>query len=169
MQGYTRKIAYLYEYKDGEQMKSAGFVKVEARGGVCRIDIHLKSYCHTGEEAGKVYIYFYYQKHPVGICLGALESRNGALEWQGILDAENIQDKGVSLAETRGIWVRRPDHRQYVADWDDYPVDVRRFLLFPSGGKKCIRCPWFGSCERSMEHAVDRRGEIYEGSHPAGA
>ena len=63
MQGYTRKIAYLYEYKDGEQMKSAGFVKVEARGGVCRIDIHLKSYCHTGEEAGKVYIYFYYQKH----------------------------------------------------------------------------------------------------------
>ena len=78
MQGYTRKIAYLYEYKDGEQMKSAGFVKVEARGGVCRIDIHLKSYCHTGEEAGKVYIYFYYQKHPVTV-IGLAGSKEEAI------------------------------------------------------------------------------------------
>ena len=51
MQGYTRKIAYLYEYKDGEQMKSAGFVKVEARGGVCRIDIHLLPHRGRGRES----------------------------------------------------------------------------------------------------------------------
>lgn len=168
MQGYRRRIAYLHEYEDGEQLRSAGFVKVEERGGVCRIDIHLKSDCPPGEEAGSVYIYFYHDRYPVGICLGELESRNGALEWQGTIDAENILDKGISFAETRGIWLRRPGYRDYVADWEDDPVDVRRFLLFPSGGKKCIRCPWFGNCERSMEHAADGRGKVYERSHPAG-
>lgn len=168
MQEYRRQIAYLYAYEHGEKMRSAGFVKLEIRGGSCRIRVHLKSYCHPGESAGIVYVYFHCQDRIIGIRLGALGNQNGALEWQGNLDPENVQGKGIRVADTRGIWIRRPGERHYVADWDDYPVDVSRFLLYPSGGEKCIRCPWLGNCERNNEDASDRRREIYEGSYQAG-
>lgn len=169
MQDYRRRIAYLYAYENGAQMRSTGFVKAQERAGQCRLAVHLKSYCYPGEEPGKVYIYFYQHNRTVGICLGELQNQNGALEWQGTMDAANILGKGVRFSQTGGIWIRRPGNRDYVAEWDDYPVDVSRFVLYPRGGQKCIRCPWLDSCERSNEDASDRRGKVYEGSHPAGA
>lgn len=169
MQDYRRQIAYLYAYEHGKQVKNAGFVKAEVRGGSCRLGIHLKGYCREGQDAGTAYIYFYHRDRIVGICLGELKSQNGALEWQGLVDPENIQEKGIRFSETGGVWIRRPGIRDYVADWEDDPVDVNRFLLYPEGGERCIRCPRFGNCKRSGENAFDERGTIYEGSHPSGA
>ena len=151
MEEYRRQIAYLYAYDQGEQVKNAGFVKAEVRGGRCRLGIHLKGYCHRGEDAGSAYIYFYHQGRTIGIYLGELKSQNGALEWQGSVDADNIQEKNVRFSETGGICVRRPGRQEYVADWEDVPVDVSHFLPYPRGGEKCIRCPKFGSCKRSVE------------------
>lgn len=169
MQEYRRQIAYLYAYEQGVQMQSAGFVKAEERAGLCRLAVHLRAYCHPGENPGNVYIYFYLQNRTVGIFLGELRNQNGALEWQGEVSSGDILDKGIRFAQTRGIWVRRQGGRDYVAEWDDYPVDVSRFVLYPSGGQKCIRCPRFGSCERSSGNEADRRGAVYEGSYPSGA
>ena len=59
MQEYKRQIAYLYAYERGEQLRSTGFVKAEERGGHCRLALHLRGYCHPGEAAGNVYIYFF--------------------------------------------------------------------------------------------------------------
>ena len=98
MQEYKRQIAYLYAYERGEQLRSTGFVKAEERGGHCRLALHLRGYCHPGEAAGNVYIYFYHQDRTIGIYLGALKNQNGALEWQGELDAEDILGKGIRFA-----------------------------------------------------------------------
>ena len=149
MQKYRRQIAYLYAYEHGEKTRSSGFVKVEIRGEICRVGIHLKSYCHPGEHAGVVYVYFDCGNRNIGIRLGELKNQNGALEWQGTLEPENILGKGVRIADTKGIWIQRSGNRHYVADWEDYPVDVSRFILYPSGGEKCIRCPWLEKCERN--------------------
>lgn len=168
MQEYKRQIAYLYAYERGEQLRSTGFVKAEERGGHCRLALHLRGYCHPGEAAGNVYIYFYHQDRTIGIYLGELKNQNGALEWQGELDAEDILGKGIRFADTHGIWVKRPGGRDYVAEWDDYPVDTKRFVLYPKGGIRCICCPWFGRCEKSGVKGNDRRREIYEGGTSAG-
>ncbi len=168
MQEYRRQIAYLYAYEQGEQIKNAGFVKAEVRSGRCRIGIHLKRYGRGSRDMGKAYIYFGRQDRIIGICLGELESRNGALEWQGSLDPENILEKGIRFSETRGIWIRGYGAQDYVADWEDNLVDVSRFILYPKGGEKCMQCPRLGNCRRSVEDAFDKRGEIYERSYPAG-
>ena len=133
MQEYKRQIAYLYAYERGEQLRSTGFVKAEERGGHCRLALHLRGYCHPGEAAGNVYIYFYHQDRTIGIYLGALKNQNGALEWQGELDAEDILGKGIRFADTHGIWVKRPGGRDYVAEWDDYPVDTKRCVIVKDG------------------------------------
>jgi len=168
MQEYRRHIAYLYAYEHGMKMRSVGFSKAEERSGRLRIEIHMKSYCYPGEEAGKAYIYFYQQNRMIGIYLGNLENCNDYLEWQGLVDADNILNTGISFAQTKGIWIRRTNNRNYVAEWNDGSVDISRFALFPKGGQKCIQCPRFGNCERSRNEETDRRGKIYEGSHSAG-
>ncbi|MCM1327693.1 MAG: DUF6128 domain-containing protein [Bacteroidales bacterium] len=38
---YDRKIKYLEDRKDGEHIRTAGFVKAEVRGELCRISIHV--------------------------------------------------------------------------------------------------------------------------------
>ena len=162
MQDYRRKIAYLYAYEGGEKLGNAGFVKAEDRGGICRLAVHLRCYSRSGEDPGKVYLYFRHRQQLVGIYLGALKNRNGALEWQGTFSSDDIQGKGIRFGQTEGIWIQRPGGKEYVAEWDDYPVDISRFVIYPKGGEKCIRCPWFGKCERSSVDEADRRGTVYE-------
>ena len=91
MQDYRRKIAYLYAYEGGEKLGNAGFVKAEDRGGICRLAVHLRCYSRSGEDPGKVYLYFRHRQQLVGIYLGALKNRNGALEWQGTFSSDDIQ------------------------------------------------------------------------------
>lgn len=168
MQDYRRQIAYLYAYEDGEKLGNAGFVKAEERAGNCRLAVHLRCYAHPGEETGTVYLYFRNRQQMIGIPIGILENRNGALEWQGNFPADNIEGKGIRFEKTRGVWIKRAGGKSYAAEWDDYPVDMSRFVIYPKGGEKCIRCPWFGKCERSGIDEADRRGTVYEGSNPAG-
>ena len=106
----------------------------------------------------------------MGIYLGALKNRNGALEWQGTFSSDDIQkgERNPFRTDRGGIWIQRLGGKEYVAEWDDYPVDISRFVIYPKGGEKCIRCPWFGKCERSSVDEADRRGTVYEGSDPAG-
>lgn len=156
MQEYRRQIAYLHAYEHGVRMHSFGFAKAETRGAVCRLSICLKSFCYSWEDTGKVYIYFYYNHRIVGIYLGVLENQNGILRWQGTVNSENILNKGINVSDTKGIWVHRPGNREYVAEWEDQPVDTARFILYPEGGEKCIRCPRFGNCKRSTQDVSDR-------------
>lgn len=169
MQEYRRQIAYIYAYEHGEPVRNAGFVKAEVRGDRCRLGIHLKAHCQQNQDAGKIYIYFAYQDRRIGIYLGELKSRNGALEWQGTMDPENIQGKGICFAETKGIWVRRFGRQDYVADWEEDKVNTDHFIMYPKGGKKCIQCPRLENCRRSAEDVSDERRKVHERSHPSGS
>ncbi|MBR5509764.1 MAG: hypothetical protein IKV59_06905 [Lachnospiraceae bacterium] len=157
MQAYTRQIAYLYAYEYGIKKRSVGFVKYEIRGTECRMDICLKSDDGLDDEPAKGYIYFSYENRMIGIAIGDFKRRNHVLEWKGSFDPENILGKGIRMIDTKGIWVRRTGQREYIAEWDDASVDVQRFLLYPAGGIKCIRCPRLEECERNSRHASDRR------------
>lgn len=168
MQDHTRQIAYLYAYEYGEKSRCAGFVKARTDKTRCRLDIHLRPGRFPDELSGKIYIYFHQQNRNIGIYLGDLTKEHDTLTWQGFVDTENILEKEIRLADTSGIWIICSENRVYIAQWDDTPADTRQFILYPRGGARCIRCPWLGRCERSMEDASDRRGTIYEGSHPPG-
>lgn len=168
MEGYRRQIAYLYAYQRNGERQSLGFAKLEVRERTCRLWIEIKGVSKNRKETGKIYIYFHSHNQMIGIYLGELEETDERLTWQGILDSENIQEKGIRLIDTKGIWICLPKEQDYVAEWEDAWVDARRLLLYPRGGETCIRCPRFGSCERSTQYAADRRREIYERGRQTG-
>lgn len=126
MSDYKRLVSYIYEYVDGEKRESIGFVKVNARDGVCKIRIHMRGFYTKGQEPYRVYVFLQKRERLSGLLLGELESRNGALEWSGITESENLMNGGFGLGDSQGIYVEGEDH-VYAARWDDFPVDVESF------------------------------------------
>ena len=44
MSDYKRFVSYIYGYKQGEKRENTGFVKVNARGGECKIWVHVRGF-----------------------------------------------------------------------------------------------------------------------------
>ena len=137
MSDYKRFVSYIYGYKQGEKGESTGFVKVNARGGECRIWVHVRGFYTHHQEPYRVYAFKQKKEGLEGQYLGELESRNGALEWDGVTKTDSLMG-GFSLEESRGIYIEG-GNRIYAAEWDDYPVDVERFVA--AGEKKKIASP----------------------------
>ena len=51
MPQFKRFVAYLYYYENDTKEYLAGFARVEMRGGICRLEIHLKGTEYAGQEA----------------------------------------------------------------------------------------------------------------------
>ena len=56
MPQFKRFVAYLYYYENDTKEYLAGFARVEMRGGICRLEIHLKGTEYAGQE-GKVSLF----------------------------------------------------------------------------------------------------------------
>ena len=126
MSDYKRFISYIYEYVQGEKKESLGFVKVNARDGVCKIQIHMRGFYTRGQKPHEAYIFIQKRERLSGQPLGELQNTNGALEWNGVTETDNLMKSGFSLEESQGIYIEGEDHI-YAAQWNDFPVDVERF------------------------------------------
>lgn len=126
MSAYKRFVSYIYGYEEGEKRENTGFVKVNARGGECKIWVHVRGFYTHQQKPYRVYAFRPGRERLEGQYLGELESRNGALEWNGVTATDSLMG-GFSLEESRGIYIQGED-RIYAAEWDDYPVDVNRFV-----------------------------------------
>lgn len=125
MSDYKRFVSYIYGYDQGEKGENTGFVKVNARGGECRIWVHVKGFYSQRQKPYRVYVFKQKREQLEGQYLGELESRNGALEWNGVTQTDSLMG-GFGLDESRGIYIEG-ENRVFAAEWDDYPVDVDRF------------------------------------------
>lgn len=139
MSGYRRFVSYIYGYDQGEKKENTGFVKVNARGGECKIWVHMRGFYARGQRPYQVYAFTQRRERLEGQYLGELESRNGALEWNGVTDTESLNG-GFGLEESRGIFIEG-SNRVYAAEWDDYPVEVERFQPVKVSARQSVQEP----------------------------
>ena len=90
MSDYKRFVSYIYGYDQGEKGENTGFVKVNARGGECRIWVHVKGFYSQRQKPYRVYVFKQKRERLEGQYLGELESRNGALEWNGVTQTDSL-------------------------------------------------------------------------------
>ena len=55
MQTYRRFVSYVYQYENGKKAGNRGFIKVEARGNTCSMQIALKGVCRDASGSCKIY------------------------------------------------------------------------------------------------------------------
>lgn len=154
MSDYKRLVSYIYEYVQGEKRESVGFVKVNARDGTCKIQIHMKGFYVRGQQPYRAYVFTQRREQLTGQLLGELESRNGVLEWSGTTVTEHLMNGGFSLEESKGIYIEGEEHI-YAAQWDDYPVDVERFVPLGRSARQALVKPDGGMVSEAEEKETE--------------
>lgn len=127
MQTYRRFVSYVYQYENGKKAGNRGFVKVEARGNTCTMQISLKGICRDGNGSCKVYGF----KREEGLLKGSLLAvcpvKTGLVQEQlGFLRNEMGEAK-YSLHDLSGVIFRGDDETMYGTQWDDAPMKMENF------------------------------------------
>ena len=82
--GYRRFIAYVYEYRKGKKQNNCGFIKVEARGNECTMEIHLHVEGLAEGETCKVYCFVRKEGLLHGILIGNCNTKK---DWKSVATA----------------------------------------------------------------------------------
>lgn len=122
MAEYRRFVAYVYEYQKEKKGNNCGFVKVEVRGDICRIELHLQ--CPgliVGAEC-KVYGFVRNRGLLDGILLGNCMTEEGMV--RGLLEtsAEHMGNSDKSLDEMNGMIFVTEQGGFFGTEWDDQMI-----------------------------------------------
>ena len=119
MSEYKRFIAYVYEYMQEQKGSNRGFIKVEARNSVCKMDFHLTGI--QGQDKCSIYAYAREGKECRAIFLGSCAPRGDKLECRVQTSEEQIGNTQYKLGDLGGIILLGDGQKMYGTDWDDVP------------------------------------------------
>ena len=126
---YRRFVAYVYEYPDGKKGNGKGFIKVEARDGVCRMHFRLSGIYGKETLPCKIYGYVRKEKKCQGILLGNFELAGDLIQFVLEMPEDNLGNQGYRLEDLGGIVLLTEDGIMYGTGWDEKPVRLEEILF----------------------------------------
>ena len=128
---FRRFLSYIYSYRDSVKQKNTGFAKVEARGEVLRVQVHIKGMYLNGIENCQVYG-FYRQDHRMyGVLLGEFFLRNGSGDMAVVTERNHISGTEIALEQLGGLYIvmRETPGVVMASAWDNDPVEPWSFAV----------------------------------------
>ena len=116
MSNYQRLISYIYAYEGGTKGKNIGFVKLDTRGGQCRIMVSVKRIYIGGNPIG-----VYLLTGDGEVKIGTLFARNGAGEFRTFVNVQDVEGSGHVLEDFYGLTIHDTESawRCYTTIWED--------------------------------------------------
>ena len=122
MAEYRRFVAYVYEYQKESKGENCGFVKVEVKGVLCRIELHLQCPGLIPETECKVYGFVRNKGLIEGVLLGTCTTSEGKAECSLETYAEHMGDSEKTLNEMGGMIFVTEQGGFWGTEWDDQPI-----------------------------------------------
>lgn len=128
MAGYRRFVSYIYEYNRGRKSRNTGFAKIESRGGICKLQIHLQG---VPEEEGTLEINAFVREGDwlKGIPLGRVRAGKPLTETRIITPSEHVGNVDYALENLSGLWISSERGGTYLSIWDDEPVELDKLVM----------------------------------------
>lgn len=126
MSEYRRFISYIYAYENGQKTTNKGFAKIEMRGEMTTIELHIRGAGLSAPTAG-FYLYVGTGEQITGIKLGDVPFNNGCTDWRFTLNQANLSDTPYSISDVNGILLNLDKTIVYVSQWDEQPVNYDSF------------------------------------------
>ncbi len=129
MSDYRRFVSYIYEYNHGRKSRNTGFAKVESRGGILKLQIHMQG---MSAEEGALEIYAFVREGEwlEGILLGKTGLQTSSGEIRLMTPAEHVGNVNYSLDQLSGLWISSERGGTYLSIWDEEPVDLGKLRPF---------------------------------------
>lgn len=117
MASYRRFVAYVYRYRNDQKGDNCGFVKVEARNGLCTFFLRMQGI----DIPGIVQIFVFVRKETGAdfLLLGQAEVKNGVLHHRVDSDRLHMGGSGYTLEQCGGMVIAGDDTLYYGTVWDD--------------------------------------------------
>ncbi|MDE6312026.1 MAG: hypothetical protein K2M46_00080 [Lachnospiraceae bacterium] len=131
MSEFRRFLSYIYSYRDSVKQKNTGFVKVEAREQILRVQVHIKGLYPLGISCCQVYGFYRQEGWMKGILLGEFLIKNGGGDMAVVTERNHISNTEISLEQLGGIYITIKDSPNVVmaSAWDNDPVDTQHFSV----------------------------------------
>ena len=118
MPQFKRFVAYLYYYENDTKEYLAGFARVEMRGGICRLEIHLKGTEYAGQE-GKVSLFIRREGKILAFPVGNMRLMSQSSDYSGRISDGELGDETCHIQDVCGILIQPADGNFYVSQWDN--------------------------------------------------
>lgn len=129
MSRYRRFIAYVYEYVDGKKGNGKGFIKVEEKDGICRMQYKLSGVCKNTPVPGKIYGYVRKNNICEGIALGECDLSGENIQFECEMPADRMGESPYTLEDICGLIILADIGIMYGSGWDDRPIQLQEILL----------------------------------------
>ena len=127
MKEYRRLVSYLYEYKNQQKGKNAGFVRMELRDPRCRIRVCINGSGGNTRQTGSVLLIRVRETDTEEIPLGTITVNNGSGETSFQTQADRMGGSPYPWEEFAGIRIILPEPEQnFYTYWDDRVEDMGR-------------------------------------------
>lgn len=120
MSDYKRFVSYLYEYIDDKKSENCGYVKVELRLDICRMQFHLNAASLPLQSVVNVYGFLPEEGRFKKYLLGSLSSGNGGISQMLTLPAQGSKSTP-ALIDLHGLILLAPD-KFYGTQWKETPI-----------------------------------------------
>ena len=128
---YRRFVAYVYEYLKGKKGSNCGFIRVEAWGKVCRMEIHLRC---PGLLAGtECSVYGFVRKKGLldGSRIGNCRTEEGKMDCLLETETMAVGHGKIPLGEMNGMVLILESGGFFGTEWDDQPIRPEDFRVMP--------------------------------------
>ncbi len=124
MAGYRRFIAYVYEYTYGKKGNGKGFIRVEAKDGICRMDYRLTGICSQEYAPARIYGYVREKEDCIAILLGECDLAGSTVQFTLEMPQINIGNSPYGLGDIKGLVILCQSGETYGSGWDDQPIQL---------------------------------------------
>lgn len=131
MAEYRRFVAYVYEYLKGKKGSNCGFIRVEAWGKVCKMEIHLRC---PGLLAGtECSVYGFVRKKGLldGSRIGNCRTEEGKMDCLLETETMAVGHGKIPLGEMNGMVLILESGGFFGTEWDDQPIRPEDFRVMP--------------------------------------
>ena len=154
MSGYRRFIAYVYEYTYGKKGNGKGFIRVEAKDGLCRMEYKLTGICSEEYIPARIYGYVRDGGECIAILLGECDLAGSSVQFTLEIPQINIGGTPYGLGDIKGLVILCRSGETYGSGWDDQPIQLDA-IRFP---KENIDMP----IQEREEEKTDMQAEVVE-------
>ncbi len=119
MSEYKRWVSYVYYYENGNKKNNIGYIRVETRGELTKITVHINVLSVT--EPMKVFLYIRNDNLMEGKCIGDVNMNKGVGEASFTVNTKSFNEMG-------GIIIYYSNDKFFGSEWDDNPIDINNFV-----------------------------------------
>lgn len=135
MSEYRRFFSYIYAYEQQKKTSNAGFAKIETRGSITKIELHMRG-VHLPEPSASLYLFVRSGESIQGFLLGNVPFSGGNVDWRFTMNQPRLSDSAYEIKDASGILLMHENDICYVSQWDEEPIDWSSLHIYEEKKKE---------------------------------